>query len=160
MAFATLFFYIYISCEGYEVLIHIFVPRMNRPFKYLYFLLLMMIFSVSFLQGDSSLGVGRSSSYSAVKLLCDECSQYQHTSYEPEQDICIAGASLYSNSNVRLQSSNKRSGSGGRVHSCIDRMNKCFISGAKFIHLFNKNFHKSILAQPQVELIRLCKLII
>ena len=139
----------------------IFVGEMVKVFKYLLFAAIISAFSAVAMQRDAGVSAIEIDTFSEIKDLCEECTQYQYAAYESQNDFAVASASYSFSSNVRLQSGGKRTGQGGtRFTQGIIKQGKTIAQGVRFSHSYFRHSMSITFTQPGGLLIRLGKLII
>ena len=134
---------------------------MEKMFKYLVYAAMVIAFSAFGMQRDSAVAADEIDTFKEIKALCHECTQYQHTAYENQNDFAIAGSSCTYSSNLRLQNTGKRTGNGGtRFTSGIMKQSKTIAQEVRFAHSYFRHSVTINFTRPESLLIRLGRLII
>ena len=127
---------------------------MKSIIKYLLFAVLALVFSGIIMQEDVFM---QEISPAPTK----EYSQYHHTQFEPQKDICIASYQISSaHCPSRLIKKNKKSASSGKCHWATLKSGKHNTSYLAPNSLYNNSVSVSSAAEPVNQFIRYCRLLI
>lgn len=127
---------------------------MKGIIKYLLFTGLALVFSGIFMQEDVFM---QEISHAPTK----EYSQYHHTQFEPQKDICIASYQISSvHCPSRLIKKNKKSASSGKCHWATLKSGKHNSPYLATNNLYNNSVYVSSAAEPGNQFIRFCRLLI
>ena len=138
----------------------IFVDAMRTLFKYLFIACLMLFAFGAKWSQDSCAITDLNDSWRSLRDLCDECAQYNHSTYQHQRDIYAPALNSSVNLTSRIQSGNKRYSSSNKCHYAALKSGKDCLCGTVPAYISNKHFHIASYAQHQHQLVWLCKLVI
>ena len=137
-----------------SAIMFIFAARMKSVFKYIFLAIVLSAISGISMQEDLFMQEDHPAH-------TKECSQYQHTRFEPQKDICIASYQISSaHCPSRLIKKNKKSASSGKCHWATLKSGKHNSSYLATNNLYNNSVYVSSAAEPGSQFIRFCRLLI
>lgn len=137
-----------------SAIMFIFATRMKSVFKYIFLAIVLSAISGISMQEDLFMQEDHPAH-------TKECSQYQHTRFEPQKDICIALHQISSaQCPSRLIKKNKRSASFGKCQLATLKSGKHNTSYLSPNLSYNNSVTIASPAEPANQFIRFCRLII
>ena len=127
---------------------------MKSVFKYILFAIVLFLISGISMQEDIFI-------HKENTAHTTEYSQYLHTQFEPQQDICFATHQISSaQCSARLVKKNKRSVTTGKSNWATLKSGKHNLSYLALNLSYNKSVSNTSAAEPASQFIRFCRLLI